>query len=88
MKNIYKYVNAFGCEKNILIYFKFWQANSSFQIQQQTFESNQKELKAAAAKYNPLFRSAIMPAGVNDTAIVLIPKIDQPMELRDEVCVM
>jgi hypothetical protein len=29
------------------------------------------------------FLSRIMPEGVNDTAIVLIPKVDQPMELKD-----
>lgn len=29
------------------------------------------------------FLSRIMPEGVNDTAIVLIPKVDQPMKLKD-----
>lgn len=29
------------------------------------------------------FNMGVMPAGVNETAIVLIPKVDQPVELRD-----
>ena len=29
------------------------------------------------------FNTGVMPAGVNETAIVLIPKVDQPIELRD-----
>ena len=35
------------------------------------------------AAVKEFFRSGIMPEGVNDTAIVLIPKIDNPVKLAD-----
>ena len=35
------------------------------------------------AAVKEFFRSGIMPEGVNDTAIVLIPKIDNPVKLTE-----
>lgn len=31
----------------------------------------------------PFFSTNVLPEGINDTAIVLIPKIDNPVELKD-----
>jgi hypothetical protein len=39
-----------------------------------------EEIVQAVLKF---FETGVMPAGINDTSIVLIPKIDNPLELKD-----
>lgn len=47
---------------------------------QRNWEVVRQDIVGAVQKF---FHSGIMPPGVNDMAIVLIPKIDQPLELKD-----
>lgn len=47
---------------------------------QRNWGAVKQDIVHAVSKF---FQTGTMPDGVNDTAIVLIPKIDQPMELKD-----
>lgn len=47
---------------------------------QRNWDAIKKDVVSAVKSF---FETSIMPEGVNDTAIVLIPKVDQPMELKD-----
>lgn len=47
---------------------------------QRNWDAIKKDVVSAVKSF---FETSIMREGVNDTAIVLIPKVDQPMELKD-----
>lgn len=48
------------------------------------YQRNWATIKSdVVAAVKEFFHSGIMPEGANETAIVLIPKIDQPVELKD-----